>query len=233
MARRSCGHIRRRICLFASATLFNRPHPFLSGPFRGLRTRALWACREGLGKKTTRTRTHTHAWTYTNKDTHARFISSGNLAPMVEKQPSSCYHRNRSNGSLLFVWVPSPLPPSPVMTRPPHSSAWHSRRATKNLKQPYSRSVSHLFYKSGKWRVSLCRAEAAPVSGGKRMMLINGQRIHLGAVFFAGGRVRLFDFSNEMKLPHTGGFLQAWRAIWEPLMRFCCRSNWLQTHFCN
>lgn len=83
---------------------------------------------------------------------------------MVEKQPSSCYHRNRSNGSLLFVWVPSPLPPSPVTTRPPHSSARHSRHAAKNLKQPYSQSVSHLFYKAGKWRLSLCRAEAAPVA---------------------------------------------------------------------
>lgn len=35
------------------------------------------------------------------------------------------------------------------------------------------------------------------------MMLINSQRIHLGGVFyFGGGRVHLFDFSNEMKLPH-------------------------------
>lgn len=123
---------------------------------------------------------------------------------MVEKQPSSCYHRNRSNGSLLFVWVPSPLPPSPVTTRPPHSSARHSRRTAKNLKQPYLWSVSHLFDKSDKWRLSPCRAEAAPVSGGERMMLINSQRIHSGGVFLCGGGgLRLFDFSNEMKLPHT------------------------------
>lgn len=118
---------------------------------------------------------------------------------MVEKQPSSCYHRNRSNGSLLFVWVPSPLPPSPVTTRPPHSSVRHSRCTAKNLKQP----CSWWFYKSDKWRLSLCRAEAAPVSGGERMMLINSQRIHLGGVFLWGWGMRLFDFSNEMKLPHT------------------------------
>lgn len=77
---------------------------------------------------------HTHTHRDTRMHTHARFISSGNLAPIVETQPSSGYHRNRSNGSLLFVRVPSLLPPSPVATRPPQSLVRRGQHASAPFK---------------------------------------------------------------------------------------------------
>lgn len=63
---------------------------------RGQKTRTQWVHAQGLGNVLL-------------PHTRARFISSGNLAPIVEMQPRSGYHRNRSNGSLMFVRVASLL----------------------------------------------------------------------------------------------------------------------------
>lgn len=112
MARRS---FRRPALVFG---IINRPRPLLSDPSEGAENKDSVGSHTGSWQRTT----HTH--------THARFISSGNLAPTVETQPSSGCHRNRSNGSLLFVRVASLLPPSPVTTRPPQSLVRHGRQTS-------------------------------------------------------------------------------------------------------
>lgn len=126
MARRSCRYIRPAL-LFG---IINKTRPFLSDPSEGADNK------DSVGS-------HTGSWQCTSPSpspspsllhTHARFISSGNLAPIVEIQPSSGYHRNRSNGSLLLVRFASLLPPSPVATQSPQSLVRHGQRTSKLFK---------------------------------------------------------------------------------------------------
>lgn len=112
MARRSCGYIRPALVF----GIVNRPRPLLSDPSEGAENK------DSVGSL------RVLAMYYSHTHTHARFISSGNLAPIVEMQPSSGCHRNRSNGSLLFVRVASLLPPSPVTT--PQSLVRHGRQTS-------------------------------------------------------------------------------------------------------
>lgn len=124
------------------ASLIGHAHSYLILR-RGQRTRTQQARREGLGNVLL---THIHTRAHTLRHTHARFISSGNLAPIVETQPSSGYHRNRSNGSLLFVRVASLLPPSPVTTQPP-------QRPSSGVEAPFKNRLMLMINPSAKLQI--------------------------------------------------------------------------------
>lgn len=75
----------------------------------------------------------------------------------------------------------------------------------------------------------------------ERIMLINRQRVlseRFIYLFFWGdwgaAASAYIRFPNKMKLRHTSqGVPQAWRPFQMLLMRFCCRSNWIQSHLCS